>query len=104
MKDSACTHSVHDGEVGDNLGPLSDLPDVADGEAIEEVHENHHDEDDEGEKVEIAQRHKVAVKIDRDVGELELTHKHGAGFDKSQEWIVEKCLEPVFLCSFLRSD
>ena len=100
MKDNVCTHSVHDGEVGDNLGPLSDLPDVADGEAVEEVHEHYHDEDDEGEEVEVAQGHEVAVKVDRDVRELKLTNEHGAGLDKSQEWIIEKYLESVFLIRF----
>ena len=86
------THSVHDGEVSHNLGPLPYLSDVADGETVEEVHEHHHDEDNEGEEVEIAQGHEVAVKVDGDIGELELTHEHGAGLDKGQEWIVEECL------------
>ena len=100
MKDNVCTHSVHDGEVGDNLGPLSDLPDVADCEAVEEVHENHHDEADEGEEVEVAQGPEVTVKVDRDVRELKLTNEHGAGLDKGQEWIVKEYLESVFLIRF----
>lgn len=86
------THSVYDGKVSHNLGPLPDLSDVADGETVEEVHEHHHNEDNEGEEVEIAEGHEVAVKVDRDIGELELTHEHGAGLNKGQEWIVEECL------------
>ena len=96
-----CTHSVDDGEISHNLGSLSDLPNVADGEAVEKVHEDNHDEDDEGEEVEIAQGHEVAVKVDGDIGELELTHEHGAGLDKGQEWIVKECLESIFLHSIL---
>ena len=49
-------------------------------QAVEEVHQNDHDQEHKGEEEDIAEG-----RVEGDVGELELSDKHGASLDKAEE-------------------
>ena len=68
------------------------VPDVTDGQTVEKVHQDHHDEEDEGHEEDFADR----VLGERDVRELELSHKHGGGLQQTCPNLVKKRVDVVF--------
>ena len=84
---------------GQHLCLLPDETDVGDGQTVEKVHQDHHDEEDEGHEEDFADR----VLGERDVRELELSHKHGGGLQKTRPDFVKErvvvVLGPVLVVS-----
>jgi hypothetical protein len=58
---------------------------VAHGQTVQQVHHDDHDEKDENEEEHISHG-----RLERQVGKLELAHKHGEGLDDSKSEKVEK--------------
>ena len=54
-------------------------------QTVEEVHQNDHDQEHKGEEEDVAEG-----RVEGDVGELELSNKHGEGLDEAETKVVEE--------------